>query len=40
MSIDLKTHNDMVEKIMAENDRLEAEVKELTKTLRKLEASK
>lgn len=33
--IDLKSHNDLVEKLMADNDRLEAELKELSLRVRK-----
>lgn len=38
--IDLKTHNDLVEKLIKDNDRLEAELKDVSTKLRKIETSK
>jgi hypothetical protein len=38
--IDLKTHNDLVEKLMKDNDRLELELKDVTIKLRKAESAK
>ena len=38
--IDLKIHNDLVEKLMADNDRLEGELKEVSIRLRKAESAR
>ena len=38
--IDLKIHNDLVEKLMADNDRLEGELKEVSTRLRKAESAR